>query len=260
MRIPLACLSFDVAACAGLLLHVYRDCGRQQDALRLRLERCCVRDYSAEACVGRGLVRVFVRQGQGICVPVASDVATRKRRRRLYARAQVGDELLCFGCSKQKPLESVEYTSEKLWLVRCYNGQLYGPSKASRTASKLHEGNRIKFVWDAAGSGDVSMFVNGALDGVVFTGIRNEELFPVVCNYGSVGEATLLSIEHGTAATAAVAAASGAVRFDSVRGAGVWACLVRLRWSCDGRVTKWARVCIHVCLCVCVCARARVCA
>ena len=105
-------------------------------------------------------------------------------------------------------------------------------TQASRTASKLHEGNRIKFVWDASGSGDISLYVNGALDGVVFTSVRDAEIYPCVANYGSTGEATLVSIEHGTAAAAAVAAtpaASGAVRFDSVRGAGVWVLCLHVR-------------------------------
>ena len=105
--------------------------------------------------------------------------------------------------------------------------------QASRTASKLHEGNRIRFVWDASGSGDVSMYVNGALDGVVFTSVRDAEIYPCVANYGSTGEATLVSIEHGTAAAAAAVAAtpavSGAVRFDSVRGAGVWVLCLHVR-------------------------------
>jgi hypothetical protein len=178
----------------------------------------------------------------------------------LFTKGTLNDEMLCFGAAKTKPPESVSYTSEKIWLVRGYNGQIYGPSKvcvcvfvcvfvcvcvcvcvcvsecvyfcacvyvyareppphvhtsvftqASRTASKLHEGNRIKFVWDASGSGDISLYVNGALDGVVFTSVRDAEIYPCVANYGSTGEATLVSIERGTAAAPAVAAGGGRI-------------------------------------------------
>jgi SPRY domain len=141
----------------------------------------------------------------------------------LYVKGKVGDEQLCFGFAK-KPLESVSYNSEKLWLVRGYNGMLYGQNKVSgKTAPKLHETNRIRFTWNAT-SGDVTLAVNGVTDGVVFTGIRDAEIYPVVANYGTGDEAMIALIEHSTAAAAAVAATpavSGAVRFDSVRGAGV---------------------------------------
>ncbi len=98
----------------------------------------------------------------------------------LFVSGTSGDEALAFGCASKKPMDSVEYDSGKFWVVRAWNGQLYGPSKASRTASKLHPTNSIRFSWDAAGSGDVTMYVNGALDGVVFTNIRDAEIYPVV--------------------------------------------------------------------------------
>jgi hypothetical protein len=120
-------------------------------------------------------------------------------------------QVLCFGCGK-KPIESTSYDSEKnMWVVRAYNGVLYGRGKvAGKTAPKLHETNRIRLMWNAT-SGDVTLSVNGVTDGVIFTGLTEAELFPVVCNYGSVGEATLVSVEHGAAAAGSVAAAGGRI-------------------------------------------------
>jgi hypothetical protein len=43
-------------------------------------------------------------------------------------KATVGDEVICVGCGR-KPVESVSYDSNKLWVVRAYNGVIYGPSK-----------------------------------------------------------------------------------------------------------------------------------
>jgi hypothetical protein len=104
------------------------------------------------------------------------------------------------------------------------------------------------------------MSVNSVLDGVVFTGIREAELFPVICNYGSSGEAMLVSIERGGAAVAATVAAqpTSGPRLDPVGGV-LRECAVG--YVC-GSGALYARLCVAVGLRVrvCVCARACVCA
>ncbi len=135
-------------------------------------------------------------------------------------------------------------------------GQLYGEGKAPRSASNLHENNTIKCVhvthqsgsWGAAGcddggavrarrftwdarSGNVTLIVNGATDGVVFTGVRHAEIFPAIgahdcarsprsqqragggsrtrgpcaAAYSAGHEASIVSVEPGAAAAAATA-------------------------------------------------------
>jgi hypothetical protein len=98
------------------------------------------------------------------------------------------DEGCCFGFGI-KPVTSTAYdTSKNLWTVRAWNGQLYGSNKASRTAPKLHESNIIRFKWDPS-SGDVTLSVNGTLDGVAWSGIREAEIYPAVRGGRASGDA-----------------------------------------------------------------------
>jgi hypothetical protein len=115
----------------------------------------------------------------------------------VYTKDSNADECMLFGFGT-KPITSSSYSdSPNMWLVRAFNGEIYGSGKASRTASKLHEGNRISFTW-SSGSGEVKLFVNGAEDGIVFTGVTLAEIFPCVASYGSTGEVALVRIERAT--------------------------------------------------------------
>ena len=123
---------------------------------------------------------------------------------------------MCFGFGT-KPITSDEYeTSPNLFVVRAWNGLVYGAGKARTEVPKLHESNRIRFDWNAA-AGEVSLTLNGTKVGVVFTGVKYSEIFPVVCSYGVEGVASLEAIED-TLTGSAAAAPSAAAAFDAVRG------------------------------------------
>ncbi len=127
------------------------------------------------------------------------------------------DECCCFGFGTKKAdktLESTEYDKEKnLWVMRAYNGQVYGRGKAKSSGPKLHQGNRIRFQWNAS-SGDVTMAVDGVLDGCVFSGITEAEIFPAVASYGATGTVTIVAIEPGSGVPMAATATSAAALLD----------------------------------------------
>lgn len=112
---------------------------------------------------------------------------------------------------------------------RCYNGQLYGPS-AHRTVTdnkaRVPPNSTVRFNFDAA-SGLVEVFLDGASQGVCFTGLAGMTVYPAIATYLSNRSGRLLRVERncdftiGTAAlggTASAAVASGVVAtFDPAR-------------------------------------------
>lgn len=91
------------------------------------------------------------------------------------------------------------YESANAFVVRAYNGNLYGKGKGTRNAPKLREGNAIRFQWNAA-TGDVALSVDSVNCGIVFTAVTVVELYPAIFSYGANAEASIVEIEHGAAA------------------------------------------------------------
>ena len=105
-----------------------------------------------------------------------------------------GDECLTYGCGT-KPVNSGSYdSSSNLWMIRCYNGSVYPARSGRSSTSKIHVGDVVRFELDCD-AGTVTCKINGADQGVVFTGLEGKEVFPAVCSYGDGRTCKFLSIE-----------------------------------------------------------------
>lgn len=95
-----------------------------------------------------------------------------------------GDECVCYGCGV-KPVVSGSYnSSQNLWMIRGYNGQIYGPG-TGRTVTKLHQDEVIRFELDCDAR-NVRLLVNGVDKGIVFENLpADKEIFPAICTYSS---------------------------------------------------------------------------
>lgn len=125
------------------------------------------------------------------------------------------DEVACMGFGTKPALKWAYDASDNLWVIRAYNGALYGPSgKAPRNGPQLHKGSTIRFSWDARG--DVTLAVDGVVDsaGPIFTGIRFAEIFPVVCTYGTTARVALAAVERGGSGALLASLPPLAVAFD----------------------------------------------
>ena len=109
-------------------------------------------------------------------------------------------ECVCFGLGI-KPVSRSNYdSSRELWMYRAYNGQVYqrGSSAGPRKA-KIHPKDIVRFELDMdAGSGECRAFVNGADQGVIFTGFAGNTVYPAVAFYSSGRAISLVSVQIPT--------------------------------------------------------------
>ena len=92
------------------------------------------------------------------------------------------DECTCVGAGI-KPVVSSQYDqAENLFMIRCYNGRCYQGGTATRTIEKIHPNDTVRFELDCE-AGEISCWVNGNEQGVVFKGLQGKTVFPAACTY-----------------------------------------------------------------------------
>jgi hypothetical protein len=117
---------------------------------------------------------------------------------------KTNDERLLVGVSRPNLPDNFDFkTSEDIWVVRPYNGETYhsgttGSSHVgSRPMTKIHNGDIIKFAFDADNQ-ELSLEVNGTSHGVVLRNIPRG-VYPVVLWYGAAeGKCSILDMSITT--------------------------------------------------------------
>ena len=96
------------------------------------------------------------------------------------------DETTCIGIARC-PLHNSNYdTSNDMWLVRCYNGDLYHGGRQGKRASvpSIHHNDICVFTYDAERQ-TLALSVNNQDCGVIFENVEQGGVSPVVAFYGS---------------------------------------------------------------------------
>lgn len=96
------------------------------------------------------------------------------------------DEQTCVGFSRKTVSNSSYQSSSDLWMIRCYNGQLYNDGSSHPSVDNIHPGDVVRFRANMK-KGSVELWINGSKqnDGdPIFTGITGT-IFPAVCAYSS---------------------------------------------------------------------------
>lgn len=111
------------------------------------------------------------------------------------AQDEHGDETTCLGVGLRPVTDSCYTTSASLWLVRCYNGELYhGGTTDRRTVSQIHPNDICKFTYNADAL-TLSLCVNDVDQGVIFDRIPRN-VSPAVSFYGADRAVRLLSMRR----------------------------------------------------------------
>ena len=117
-----------------------------------------------------------------------------------------GDETCCLGVAR-RPVVDCNYDSTgDMWLVRCYNGDVYhnGRMPKRKSIPHIHPNDVCRFTFDADGQ-TLSLAVNDNDVGVIFENV-DRGVSPAVAFYGSGRKVKLLSIKQlGTVARSSVA-------------------------------------------------------
>jgi hypothetical protein len=147
-------------------------------------------------------------------------------------RDVVNQECVCFGAVAPPLGADRGYTAPGAYLLRAYNGQLYGPGAAGSPKRCAHPGDVVRCEYDA-GAGTLSFWVGGHAQGACFTGIPPGRLLcPAVCFYSGEKVVSLLYAESlrgggGGAGPAPSPAASASTGDGSLLPAAGWEGLTR---------------------------------
>lgn len=123
-----------------------------------------------------------------------------------------GDEATCFGITK-KPVRTHAYDAPHCYMVRAYNGALYGGGSIGVSRMKVHQGDLVRLEVNPT-SGTVRLSIAGADQGIIFSGLSGT-LFPAVGFYNkdrkvSITRCELAPEPEPAVPAVAVAAAGGA--------------------------------------------------
>lgn len=130
-----------------------------------------------------------------------------------------GDQCLCYGATR-KPITSHSYSAPHCYMLRAYNGQLYGANKVGGNRAKVSTNQVVRVTYDA-GARTLAFAVDGVDQGVCFNNV-NGPLFPAVGTYSSGRSARLKSCRRVTAAAAAAAGGAGGPESATDVRDGVW--------------------------------------
>ncbi|CAM9325476.1 unnamed protein product, partial [Phaeothamnion confervicola] len=153
-------------------------------------------EHSADVCIEDGgrLFRSTASSNQHCLVNVGFRSGRAAWEFRLESDS-LNDECSALGAAV-KPVNSSSYEScPNMWMKRSYNGQLYhGTSAGYPPLGKVHEGDIVRVELDMDAH-TLSFKTNGEDEGVAFTDVEGEEVFPAVCTYRSGIEVRLLKVE-----------------------------------------------------------------
>jgi hypothetical protein len=110
-------------------------------------------------------------------------------------RENNGDETTCLGVAT-RPVTNWNYdVTPDMWLVRCYNGELYHSGRQSRrTIPNIHPSDICRFTYDATNL-TLSLAVNGTDHGILFENIPHG-VAPAVAFYGGGKTVRVLNIRR----------------------------------------------------------------